>query len=169
MAIVINGSTNSISGLAVGGLPDGVVDTDMLAANAVNNSKLANSSVNSSQIVNGAVGAAEIADLFSSGGITIGGLRIMSGSFTSPSSVSDVGGDLTYPGARYYFVPTISVSGFTTVPSIVATLASGYHEAYQAAAHETSSSTAIKPFFSAHRAGGLQSQPIYWAAIGEAS
>ena len=40
MAIVINGSTNSISGLAVGGLPNGVVDTDMLANNAVSGSKL---------------------------------------------------------------------------------------------------------------------------------
>lgn len=169
MAIVINGSNNTISGLAVGGLPDGVVDTDMLATDAVNNSKLANNSVNSNEIVNGAVGAAEIADIFSNGGITIGGLRIMTGSFTSPSSVSDVGSDLAYPGARYYFVPTISVSGFTTVPSIIATLASGYHEAYQAAAHETSSSTAIKPFFSGHRSGGLANQPIYWAAIGEAS
>jgi len=35
MAISINGSTNTIGGLAVGGLPDGVVDTDMIAAGAV--------------------------------------------------------------------------------------------------------------------------------------
>ena len=35
MAVSINGSTNVISGVAVGGLPDGIVDTDMLAANAV--------------------------------------------------------------------------------------------------------------------------------------
>lgn len=41
MAIVINGSTNVISGVAVGGLPDGIVDTDMLAANAVSSAKLA--------------------------------------------------------------------------------------------------------------------------------
>ena len=39
MAIVINGSTNVISGVAVGGLPDGIVDTDMLAANAVTSAK----------------------------------------------------------------------------------------------------------------------------------
>lgn len=32
MAITINGSTNTISGLAVGGLPDGCVDADTLAA-----------------------------------------------------------------------------------------------------------------------------------------
>ena len=35
MALVFNGSSNVITGLAVGGLPDGIVDTDMLAAGAV--------------------------------------------------------------------------------------------------------------------------------------
>ena len=39
MALTLNGSTNTITGLAVGGLPDGVVDTDMLAANAVTPAK----------------------------------------------------------------------------------------------------------------------------------
>mgnify|MGYP003108863169 CR=1 FL=1 len=33
MALVLNGSTNTIGGLAVGGLPDGSVDRDTLAAN----------------------------------------------------------------------------------------------------------------------------------------
>ena len=41
MAISLNGSTNVITGVAVGGLPDGIVDTDMLAANAVSSAKLA--------------------------------------------------------------------------------------------------------------------------------
>jgi hypothetical protein len=35
MAITINGSSNTITGIAVGGLPDGIVDTDMIAAGAV--------------------------------------------------------------------------------------------------------------------------------------
>jgi hypothetical protein len=35
MALTLNGSNNTIGGLAVGGLPDGIVDTDMLAAGAV--------------------------------------------------------------------------------------------------------------------------------------
>ena len=39
MAITINGSTNTLTGVAVGGLPDGIVDTDMLAANAVTAAK----------------------------------------------------------------------------------------------------------------------------------
>ena len=148
MPISISGD-GTITGISVGGLPDGIVDTDMIATNAVNGAK--------------------IADIFSSGGITIGGLRIMSGNFTSPSSVADAGSNDAYPGARYYFTTTLTVSGFASVPAVAATLASGYHEAYQAAAHESSSSTAVKPYFSAHRAGGIQSQPIYWAAIGEAS
>tara|TARA_R100000781_G_scaffold15890_1_gene13062 strand:- start:95 stop:700 length:606 start_codon:yes stop_codon:yes gene_type:complete len=39
MALVLDGSANTIGGLAVGGLPDGIVDTDMLAANAVTAAK----------------------------------------------------------------------------------------------------------------------------------
>ena len=158
MAIQINGN-GTITGISVGGLPDGIVD----------NGTLANNSVNSNQIVNGAVGAAEIADLFSSGGITIGGLRIMTGSFTSPSSVSDVGSNTSYPGARYYFVTTLTVSGFAAIPAFSASLRSGYHESYFATLHESSTATSIKPYFSGHRSGGIASQPIYWAAVGEAS
>jgi len=39
MALTLNGSNNTIAGLAVGGLPDGIVDTDMLAATAVTRAK----------------------------------------------------------------------------------------------------------------------------------
>ena len=39
MALTLNGTTNTIGGLAVGGLPDGIVDTDMLAASAVTAAK----------------------------------------------------------------------------------------------------------------------------------
>ena len=40
MAIQINGN-GTITGISVGGLPNGIVDTDMLAANAVSSAKLA--------------------------------------------------------------------------------------------------------------------------------
>ena len=40
MPIAINGS-GTVTGISVGGLPDGIVDTDMLAANAVSSAKLA--------------------------------------------------------------------------------------------------------------------------------
>ena len=41
MPIVVNGSTGVITGIPVGGLPDGIVDADMLASNAVTAGKLA--------------------------------------------------------------------------------------------------------------------------------
>ena len=41
MAITINGSTNTLTGLAVGGLPDGVVDNDMIANSTIAEAKLA--------------------------------------------------------------------------------------------------------------------------------
>ena len=45
MALVLDGSANTIGGLAVGGLPDGIVDTDMLATNAVGTAKIADNAV----------------------------------------------------------------------------------------------------------------------------
>ena len=39
MPVSINGNTGVVTGIAVGGLPDGIVDTDMLAANAVTAAK----------------------------------------------------------------------------------------------------------------------------------
>ena len=44
MAIIINGS-GSITGVSVGGLPDGIVDTDMLATNSVSSEKLQSGAV----------------------------------------------------------------------------------------------------------------------------
>ena len=41
MPVSINGNTGVVTGLAVGGLPDGIVDADMLASNAVTAAKLA--------------------------------------------------------------------------------------------------------------------------------
>ena len=44
MPIAINGN-GTITGVTVGGLPDGIVDTDMLAANAVATAKIADDAV----------------------------------------------------------------------------------------------------------------------------
>ena len=44
MTIVINGD-GTITGISVGGLPDGIVDTDMLATNAVATAKIADGAV----------------------------------------------------------------------------------------------------------------------------
>ena len=47
MPIAINGS-GTVTGISVGGLPDGIVDTDMIAANAVTAPKRGDRSYSSS-------------------------------------------------------------------------------------------------------------------------
>jgi len=65
MAITINGSANTISGLAVGGLPDGTVDADTLASSSVTDAKI--TAVSSSKL-SGALPAISGAALTGIGG-----------------------------------------------------------------------------------------------------
>ena len=48
MSITINGN-GTVTGISVGGLPDGIVDTDMIAANAVATAKIADGAVTSTK------------------------------------------------------------------------------------------------------------------------
>lgn len=54
MPITINGN-GSLTGVSVGGLPDGIVDTDMLAANAVATAKISDDAVTGAKRSNGSV------------------------------------------------------------------------------------------------------------------
>ena len=56
MPVSINGNTGVITGLAVGGLPDGVVDADMLAANAVASGKIASGAITAAKLASGVGG-----------------------------------------------------------------------------------------------------------------
>ena len=60
MAITINGGTNAITGLAVGGLPDGSVDKDSLAADSVDGSKILDDAVAAEHVADDAVGVAQL-------------------------------------------------------------------------------------------------------------
>ena len=60
MAIVINGS-GTVTGLAVGGLPDGTVDAGTLATDSVTAAKIAADSVDSAELIDGAVDATHLA------------------------------------------------------------------------------------------------------------
>ena len=60
MPVTINGD-GSISGLAVGGLPDGTVDADSLASNSVTTNKLATDSVTTNKIANSQVTSGKLA------------------------------------------------------------------------------------------------------------
>jgi len=59
MAIVINGS-GTVTGIAVGGLPDGTVDAGTLATNSVDSAELVDGSIDSSHLASGVGGVAGI-------------------------------------------------------------------------------------------------------------
>ena len=55
MPITINGS-GTVTGISVGGLPDGIVDNDMLAANAVTSAKITAGTIASGDLASGVGG-----------------------------------------------------------------------------------------------------------------
>ena len=54
MPITISGS-GTITGLTTGGLPDGIVDTDMLATNAVSTAKVSDNAISSAKMGTGGI------------------------------------------------------------------------------------------------------------------
>jgi hypothetical protein len=60
MPVVINGN-GTVSGIQVGGFPDGIVDADMLAANAVTSTNISAGAVTSSSLASGAVTSSSLA------------------------------------------------------------------------------------------------------------
>ena len=147
MPVTINGN-GSITGLSVGGLPNGTVDADTLASNAVTSSK--------------------IADLFSSGSITIGGIRIQTGSVTTDSSASSTSTSYGVSTHQYRSQTVTGLSGFASAPRVWASLASDYHEANIGTIRDVTTSE-FKVMYSASRAAGITNRQLSWLAIGEAS
>jgi len=70
MAIVINGS-GTVTGLSVGGLPDGTVDAGTLATNSVDSAELVDGSIDSSHLASGVGGVAGISSSADATAITI--------------------------------------------------------------------------------------------------
>jgi len=56
MAITINGGTGVITGVSVGGLPDGIVDSGTLATNSVDSDELVSGAVDSAHFASGVGG-----------------------------------------------------------------------------------------------------------------
>ena len=154
MPVTISGD-GSITGLSVGGLPNGTVDTDTLATNAVTNTKIAD------LLTGGSVQ--------SGGAVNIGGIRIQYGVNTSDTNGTNQGGASTYGySTTWHHSVTISLSGFASEPLILASINTTYHEAKVAGIY-TRSATAATIRFSASREGGVENVPVHWVAIGEAS
>ena len=87
MAITINGS-GTIGGVSVGGLPDGIVDTDMLASNAVTTAKITDGNITTAKILDGNVTSAKVGSLDSSNLPSGTILRAYYASFNSGTVVS---------------------------------------------------------------------------------
>ena len=149
MAITINGTTNTITGLAVGGIPDGTVDTDALAANAVTTAK--------------------IADEWSSSAVTIGGLRIAHGSFTLPDSSSSSSNTLGYHCVYYInHDESNAYSGFASAPMVTVEIDSGCHETRTGNVY-TIGTTGFSCTAGSARTACLHGKTVRWLAVGEAS
>ena len=174
MPVTINGD-GSITGLAVGGLPNGTVDADTLASNAVTDVKLASNAVTSAKIAANAVTNSEIADILtggsvdSGGAVNIGGIRIQYGKNNTDTNGINQGGASTYGySTTWHHSVTISLSGFASTPLVVASIDTTYHEAKVAGIYSRST-TAATIRLSASREGGVENIPVHWVAIGEAS
>ena len=154
MPVTINGD-GSITGLSVGGLPNGTVDADTLASNSVTNAKIAD-------LLSGG-------SVDSGGAVNIGGIRIQYGVNTSDTNGTNQGGASTYGySTTWHHNVVISLSGFASEPLIVASINTTYHEAKVAGIYSRSA-TGATIRFSASREGGVENVPVHWVAIGEAS
>ena len=80
MPVTINGN-GSITGLSVGGLPNGTVDADTLASNAVTTAKLASGAVAASTLPAGSV----VQTVFQNGASSSNSLQLNSGSMGNPA------------------------------------------------------------------------------------
>ena len=89
MAIVINGS-GTVTGLAVGGLPDGTVDAGTLATNSVDSAELVDGSIDSSHLASGVGGVAGITSSADATAITIDSSEQVGIGQTNPSSATGV-------------------------------------------------------------------------------
>tara|TARA_Y100001938_G_C7766013_1_gene270904 strand:- start:39 stop:503 length:465 start_codon:yes stop_codon:yes gene_type:complete len=154
MPVTINGD-GSITGLSVGGLPNGTVDTDTLATDAVTNAKIAD-------LLSGG-------SVDSGGAVNIGGIRIQYGKNTTDTNGINQGGASTYGySCTWHHSVTISLSGFASTPLVVASVDLNYHEIKVAGIYNRSS-TGADIRISASREAGVENIPIHWVAIGEAS
>ena len=105
MAIVINGS-GTVTGLSVGGLPDGSVDADTLASNAVTEAKIASNAVVTGKIADGTIANADI-----NSSAAIAGSKI-SGSFGKVlQAVTDTDSSLqTFSSTSYGWVTNLEAA-----------------------------------------------------------
>ena len=110
----------------------------------------------------GTIPATSISDVFSSGAINIGGIRIVTGSETLDGTAAGPSNDF------YYNSYSLSYSGFAAAPTIMVTPTTGYHDSFTAGC-ESITTTSATVFISGKREAGVESRTFSWVAFGEAS
>ena len=117
MAITINGTANTVAGLAVGGLPDGTVDADTLASNSVTNVKVADDAIDSAELADGGIDSVHLAA--GVGGISDVDQWYLKSSVTSDGTLTDLGRSSDkFSGSAAQIGTGMSVSsGIFTFPS----------------------------------------------------
>jgi hypothetical protein len=122
MAITIDGTAGTIAGVAVGGLPDGIVDGDMLAANAVTTGKILNSTIASGDLASGMLIDCDADSWFrgmhsSYDYNTDSVLDFGWHNFKTGSNVSESGGTITVGTAGWYLI-SLSCTNNDTVTDV---------------------------------------------------
>lgn len=101
MAIALNGSTGIITGVSVGGLPDGIVDTDMLAADAVTAAKIGSKTFTSYAIICDQKAHDANGGTFTSGAFRT---RDLNTEITDPDSIVSISSNQFTLGAGDYLI-----------------------------------------------------------------
>ena len=153
MAIVINGS-GTVTGISVGGLPDGIVDAGTLATNSVDSAELIDGSIDNSHLADDAVDSDEIA----------------AGAIDAAHLASGVGGKLVKSTLAYNnnTRQVFSLSqGITISSENFATASSGYH--YFTCSKSSASSTLVLNF--SMSVGAVQNNHVFavWRTSGSGS
>jgi len=106
MAIVINGS-GTVTGLAVGGLPDGTVDAGTLAANSVDSAELVDGAVDTSHLA--AVFPSSVSHVFSASDAQDIDFALASGTyiFVSVTKTGAVQSEIGYVVSDGSSLPTV--------------------------------------------------------------
>jgi hypothetical protein len=97
MALIFDGA-GTITGLQVGGLPDGTVDQDTLAANSVSNAKLATGTPNAAALPSGSILQ------------VVNSVKTAPQSFTSYADITDLSLDITMTSATNRILVIVSIN-----------------------------------------------------------
>ncbi len=170
MAITINGTANTVAGLAVGGLPDGVVDADTLAANSVIQTKILDDAVSASKIAADSVGASEIAaNSVGTSELSVATGKILKAAFAETSSSTNISGSSSnqwISGMELSFTPTSSSSKIWVIAQLNVRLSavntSYYGNAQFTLVHDTADAESLNLLTGT---GSGSSQAFIWSGI----